>query len=70
MAPPGRNNRLSVTSQHVGQLWGRIEGFCALNLKLRDFFTLLTLKPKRDRALSSRGNGIISNCERVGQDPF
>jgi hypothetical protein len=27
-----------VISQHVGQLRGRIEGFCALHLKLRDFF--------------------------------
>jgi hypothetical protein len=38
-----------VISQHVGQLRGRIEGFCALHLKLRDFFALLLLKPKGDR---------------------
>jgi hypothetical protein len=41
----GRN----VISQHVGQLRGRIEGFCAFHLKLRDFFMLLLLKPKSDR---------------------
>jgi hypothetical protein len=38
-----------VISQHVEQLWGRIERFCALHLKLRDFFALLLLKPKSDR---------------------
>jgi hypothetical protein len=38
-----------VISQHVGQLRGRIEGFCAFHLKLRDFVTLLLLKPKSDR---------------------
>jgi hypothetical protein len=36
-------------SQHVGQLRGRIEGFCAFHLKLWDFFALLLLKPKSDR---------------------
>jgi hypothetical protein len=46
---------LIVTSQHVGQLWGRIEGFCILHLKLRDFIALLKLKPKKDQSLSWRG---------------
>jgi hypothetical protein len=50
--------RAGVTSQHVGQLRGRIEGFCALHLKLWDFFTLFTLKPKKDRSLSSRGEVV------------
>jgi hypothetical protein len=36
-------------SQHIGQLRGRIEGFCALHLKFWDFFALLLLKPKSDR---------------------
>jgi hypothetical protein len=38
-----------VISQHVGQLRGRIEGFCAFHLKLKGFFALLLLKPKSDR---------------------
>jgi hypothetical protein len=45
---------IDVMSQHVGQLRGRIEGFCAFHLKLRDFFALLLLKPKSDR-ISLRG---------------
>jgi hypothetical protein len=48
-----------VISQHVGQLRGRIEGFCALHLKLRDFFALLLLKPKSDR-ISLRGGMVNS----------
>jgi hypothetical protein len=40
---------LLVTSQHVGQFQGILEGFCAYHLKLQDFFALLSLKPKRDR---------------------
>jgi hypothetical protein len=48
-----------VTSQHVGQLRGRIKGFCAYHLKLRDFFMLLSLKPKRDR-VSLRGGMVYS----------
>jgi hypothetical protein len=39
----------NVIFQQVGQLRGRIEEFCALHLKLRDFFALLLLKPKSDR---------------------
>jgi hypothetical protein len=46
-------------SQHVGQLRGRIEGFCAFHLKLRDFFALLLLKPKSDR-ISLRGGMVNS----------
>jgi hypothetical protein len=53
------NNRAAVTSQHVGQLWGRIEGFCAYHLKLWDFFALLSLKPKGDR-VSLRGEMVYS----------
>jgi hypothetical protein len=45
----------SVTSQHVGQPWGKVEGFCLLYMKLRDFFSLFKLKPKKDQSLSSRG---------------
>jgi hypothetical protein len=48
-----------VISQHVGQLRGRIEGFCALHLKLRDFFALLLLKPKSDRI--SLREGMVSS---------
>jgi hypothetical protein len=43
------NKYLNIISQHVGQLRGRIEGFCAFHLKLQDFFALLLLKPKNDR---------------------
>jgi hypothetical protein len=46
--PRGTSVKACVMSQHVGQLWGRIEGFCAFHLKLRDFFALLLLKPKSD----------------------
>jgi hypothetical protein len=46
-------------SQHVGQLRGRIEGFCAFHLKLWDFFALLLLKPKGDR-ISLRG-GVVNS---------
>jgi hypothetical protein len=45
----------SVTSQHVGQPRGKEEVFCSLYMKLRDFFALFKLKPKKDRSLSSRG---------------
>jgi hypothetical protein len=34
----------TIISQHVGQLRGRIEGFCALHLKLRDFFCAFVTK--------------------------
>jgi hypothetical protein len=50
-------------SQHVGQLRGRIEVFCALHLKLRDFFTLLLLKPKSDR-ISLRGGMVNSRSAK------
>jgi hypothetical protein len=53
----------SVISQHVGQLWGRIEGFCAFHLKLRDFFALLLLKPKSDR-ISLRGGMVNSQSAK------
>jgi hypothetical protein len=46
-----------VISQHVGQLRGRLEGFCAFHLKLWDFFALLLLKPKSDR-ISLRGGMV------------
>jgi hypothetical protein len=52
----------NVISQHVGQLRGRIEGFCVLHLKLRDFFALLLLKPKSDRISLQEGNGELSEC--------
>jgi hypothetical protein len=45
----------SVTFQHVGQLRGRLEGFCAYHHKLHDFFALLSLKPKRDRVSLREG---------------
>jgi hypothetical protein len=48
-----------VTSQHVGELRGSLEGFCAWHLKLRDFFALLSLKPKGDR-FSLRGGMVYS----------
>jgi hypothetical protein len=46
-------------SQHVGQLRGRIEGFCAFHLKLWDFLSLLLLKPNGDR-ISLRG-GVVNS---------
>jgi hypothetical protein len=49
--------RVFVISQHIGQLRGRLEGFCAFHLKLRDFFALLLLKPKSDR-ISLRGGMV------------
>jgi hypothetical protein len=52
-----------VMSQHVGQLRGRIEGFCAFHLKLRDFFALLLLKPKSDR-ISLRGGMVNSRSAK------
>jgi hypothetical protein len=48
-----------LTSQHAGQLRGRIGGFCAYHRKLWDFFVLLSLKPKRDR-VSLRGGMVYS----------
>ena len=48
-----------MISQHIGQLRGRIEGFCAWHLKLWDFFALLSLKPKGDR-VSLRGGMVNS----------
>jgi hypothetical protein len=53
----------SVISQHVGQLRGRIEGFCAFHLKLRDFFALLLLKPKSDR-ISLQGGMVNSRSAK------
>jgi hypothetical protein len=53
----------SVTSQNVGQLWGSLEGFCALHLKLQDFFALLSLKPKSDR-ISLRGGMVYSRSAK------
>jgi hypothetical protein len=50
-------------SQHVGQLRGRIKGFCAFHLKLRDFFALLLLKPKSDR-ISLRGGMVDSRSAK------
>jgi hypothetical protein len=50
-------------SQHVGQLRGRIEGFCAFHLKLWDFFTLLLLKPKSDR-ISLQGGMVNSRSAK------
>jgi hypothetical protein len=50
-------------SQHVGQLRGRIEGFCAFHLKLRDLFVLLLLKPKSDR-ISLRGGMVNSRSAK------
>jgi hypothetical protein len=38
---------------------GSLEGFCAQHLKLRDFFTLLSLEPKGDR-VSLRGGMVYS----------
>jgi hypothetical protein len=35
----------TLTTQHVGQLRGSLEGFCAYHVKLRDFFALLLQKP-------------------------
>jgi hypothetical protein len=57
-----------VTSQHVGQLRDRIEGFCAYHPKLWNFFTLLSLKPKGDRVSFRGGNDILSKCERIRHD--
>jgi hypothetical protein len=53
----------SVTSQNVGQLWGSLEGFCALHLKLWDFLALLPLKPKSDR-FSLRGGMVDSRSAK------
>jgi hypothetical protein len=43
-------------------------------LKLWEFFALLTLKPKRDRALSSRGEMVYSRSvkefDRISFDPL
>jgi hypothetical protein len=50
-------------SQHVGQLRGRIVGFCAFHLKLRDFFALLLLKPKSDR-ISLQGGKVNSRSAK------
>jgi hypothetical protein len=52
-----------VISQHVGQLWDRLEGFCAFHLKLQDFFVLLLLKPKSDR-ISLRGGMVNSRSAK------
>jgi hypothetical protein len=54
---------LCVTSHNVGQLRGNLEGFCALHLKLGDFFTLLPLKPKSDR-FSLRGGMVDSQSAK------
>jgi hypothetical protein len=44
-----------VTSEHVGQLWRKVEGVLCITSKIMGFFrAFLILKPKRDRALSSR----------------
>jgi hypothetical protein len=64
----GRNpcvwsTRVRVTSQHIGQFQGRLEGFCAYHLKLQDFLALLSLKPKRDR-VSLRGGMVHSRSAK------
>jgi hypothetical protein len=58
-----RFHRLDVTSQHVGQLRGSLEGFCAQHLKLRDFSALLSLKSKWDR-VSLRGGMVYSRSAK------
>jgi hypothetical protein len=60
----------SVISQHVGQLRGRIEGFCALHLKLRDFFALLSLKPKSDRISLREGMVNSRSAKEIDMTSF
>jgi hypothetical protein len=59
----GKFHLVFVMSQHVGQLRGRLEGFCAFHLKLRDFFALLLLKPKSDR-ISLQGGMVNSRSAK------
>jgi hypothetical protein len=60
----------SVISQHVGQLWGRIESFCALHLKLQDFFALLLLKPKSDRISLREGMVNSQSAKEIDMTSF
>jgi hypothetical protein len=57
-------------SQHVGQLWGRIEGLCALHLKLWDFFTLLSLKPKSYRISLREGMVNSQSAKEIDMTSF
>jgi hypothetical protein len=59
-----------VISQHVGQLWGRIEGFCALHVKLWGFFTLLSLKPKSDRISLREGMVNSQSAKEINMTSF
>jgi hypothetical protein len=60
----------SVISQHVGQLRGRIEGFCALHMKLQDFFALLLLKPKSDRISLQEGMVSSRSAKEINMTSF
>jgi hypothetical protein len=60
----------NVISQHVGQLRSRIEGFCAFHLKLRDFFTLLLLKPKNDRISLREGMVNSRSVKKIDMITF
>jgi hypothetical protein len=59
-----------VISQHVGQLRGRIEGFCAFHLKLRDVFALLSLKPKSDRISLREGMVNSRSAKEIDMTSF
>jgi hypothetical protein len=59
-----------VISQHVGQLRGRIEGFCALHPKLWDFFALLLLKPKSDRISLREGMVNSQSVNEIDMTSF
>jgi hypothetical protein len=70
LAPMTTTHIVRVISQHVGQLWGRIEGFCALHLKLWDFFALLLLKPKSDRISLREGMVNSRSAKEIDMTSF